>query len=83
MDPKTRSSLLFPFPNCLFLFLCLSLSFLPLGSLFRSINRFVSQQMGLKTSDVSPFFKSITLMQMRRQKMGRKQCLGAHTPKYL
>lgn len=80
---KTCSSLLFPNPYCLFLLPRLSLSFLPLGSLFRSINRFVSQQMGLKTSTVSPFLNNITLMQMRRQKTGRKQCLGACTRKYL
>lgn len=36
-----------PTPYCLFSLSCISLSFLLLGSLIRSINRFVFQQMGL------------------------------------
>lgn len=81
MDPQHAVLSCSPTPNCLFSLSRLSLSFLPLGSLLRSINRFVSQQMGLKTSTVSPFLNNIALMQMRSQKMGRKQCLGARTCK--
>lgn len=65
MDPKHAAPPCSPTPYCLFSLSCLSLSFLPLGSFIRSVNRSVFRQMELKTSTVSPFLNNIALMQMR------------------
>lgn len=78
---KTCSATLFP--HTLFSLSCLSLSFLPLGFLIRSINRFVFQQMELKTSTVSPFLNNMVLMQMGGKNTGRKQWLSASICEYL
>ena len=61
-----------------YLLVCLSLSFLLLSSFFHFISHLVSSQMGLKTPTAS-LFPNITLMQIRRQKLSRKQCPSVYT----